>query len=234
MPASMAGRRPWVSLRMPTITREGPFASCRPVSTSAGLARGLLTFPRAVLPSAPVPHPHRGGPQARPENRSPVRFLQALDVVYARLYHRVIVRAPCRLPLNGPAIVVCNHVNGLDPVLIQSVCKRRLITWMMAKEYFGNRLGDWIFETVGGVPVERNGKDMASTRKALRALHDGRVIGIFPEGRLPPGRELLPFQTGVAMLAARSGAPVYPVYITGTHRGQGMAEGFLRRNTAEV
>src|SRR4051812_2755065 len=60
----------------------------------------------------------------RPENRPIIRLLQAADVCFTRIYHRLYVRAPQQLPRRGPAILVCNHVSGLDPLLIQSVCPR--------------------------------------------------------------------------------------------------------------
>ena len=49
------------------------------------------------------------------------RLLQAFDVCFARIYHQVVVRSACNLPREGPAILVCNHISGLDPMLIQSV-----------------------------------------------------------------------------------------------------------------
>jgi len=50
----------------------------------------------------------------------------------------------------------------------------------------------------------------------------GRVIGIFPEGRIETERELLPFQTGIAMMAIKTGVNVYPAYVDGTQRGKEM------------
>jgi len=68
----------------------------------------------------------------KPEDGLLIRLLQVADVVFARLYHKITIRSPSRLPRRGPAILVCNHTSGLDPVLIQSVCSR-LIIWMMAR-----------------------------------------------------------------------------------------------------
>ena len=71
----------------------------------------------------------------RPEDRLTIRLLQAVDVCFSRIYHQTIVVLAQRLPSHGPAILICNHTSGLDPLLIQSVCPR-LIVWMMAKEYY--------------------------------------------------------------------------------------------------
>jgi 1-acyl-sn-glycerol-3-phosphate acyltransferase len=182
----------------------------------------------------PSPRPGRERkPGVDPEKRLSVRALKAFDVLFARCYHRVTVESPPRLPRAGAAILVCNHTSGLDPLLIQSVC-RRVIVWMMAKEYYDITAIGWVFRAVDAIPVERSGRDLSSTRQALRALADGRVLGIFPEGKIETSRELLPFQTGVAMMAIKTDVPVYPAYLDGTQRGKEMLPAILVPNRATL
>ncbi len=156
-----------------------------------------------------------------------------MDVCYARIYHRLHVRAPCRVPREGPAILVSNHTSGLDPLLIQAVCSR-LIVWMVAQEYVELPVLNRIFGMIDAIPVGRHGRDMAATRQALRALEDGRVLGVFPEGRIERTRQLLPFQTGVALMALKTKVPVYPVHLDGTQRGLPMSKAFARRQQARI
>jgi len=89
---------------------------------------------------------------ARDEDRPVIKFLQKLVDIYVRGYHRVKIVSPCVIPDDGPAILVCNHVSSLDPVLLQWGCPR-LISWMMAREYYvpGTR---WIFDIINTIPVE--------------------------------------------------------------------------------
>jgi 1-acyl-sn-glycerol-3-phosphate acyltransferase len=171
--------------------------------------------------------------KSRPENRPIIRLLQGVDVCFARIYHRLSVQAPQRLPRNGAAILVCNHISGLDPLLIQSVCPR-LITWMVAKEYMEARGLRWIFKTIESIPVERSGRDLAATRSAMRALANGAVLGIFPEGKIETSTELLPFQTGVALMAIKTGTPVFPAYMEGTQRGLEMVAAVIRPCVASI
>ena len=173
--------------------------------------------------------PPREKPQhsfRRPESRPIIRLLQAVDVCFARIYHRLSVLAPSRLPREGPAILVCNHTSALDPLLIQSAVPR-LITWMMAGEYYQMRGLHSIFKAIGAIPVERSGRDLTATRAALRALNDGRILGVFPEGRIETSRELLPFQTGVALMAIKAEVPIYTAYLDGTQRGRDMVAAML-------
>lgn len=132
-------------------------------------------------------------------------------------YHRLELLSPYPLSETDPAIIVCNHTSYVDPLFLQAGCPR-LIVWMIAKEYYDLPVANWVCRNVGAIPVARNGRDMTATRLALRALEQGRVLGIFPEGRLETGPELLPFQAGPALLAARSGAPLVPAALEGTQR----------------
>lgn len=139
-------------------------------------------------------------------------------VLYARLLHRLRVEGREHIPRTGPLIVVANHTGGVDPILIQVAVPRREIRWMMARDMMIPRLrGLWEWMRV--IPVVRSGAsgDSGAAREALRHLKDGGVLGVFPEGAIerPPGI-LRPFAPGVGLLAARSGAPVLPVVITGT------------------
>jgi 1-acyl-sn-glycerol-3-phosphate acyltransferase len=169
----------------------------------------------------------------RRENDLTIKLLQAVTIPFARLYHGLQVKSSCQLPSHGPAILVCNHTSSLDPVLIQAVCPR-LIRWMMAKEYFEVRPLRFFFKAVGVILVDRGQRDMAATRAAMRALADGYVLGIFPEGRIETDGELLPFHPGTGLMALRSGAPVYPAYLTGNQRGREMLEAFWRPANASL
>jgi 1-acyl-sn-glycerol-3-phosphate acyltransferase len=174
-----------------------------------------------------------GLPIDRPENRLSVRLLGVTNLLFTRYYHQVSVRRRFALPSTGAAILVSNHTSGLDPLLIQSCCSR-IVTWMMAKEYYELKGLNWVFRTIEAIPVERSGRDITATRAALRALNHGRILGVFPEGKISPTRDLLAFQTGVALMAIKAEVPVYPVYLDGTQRGREMVEAFARPARATV
>jgi 1-acyl-sn-glycerol-3-phosphate acyltransferase len=157
----------------------------------------------------------------------------AVNRLFSRAYHRVDIQTPPTLPRTGPAILVCNHISALDPLLLQGTASRVLI-WMMAREYYEIKALRWFFETIEAIPVDRSGRDMAATRAALRALEQGRILGIFPEGRIEKTHELLPFQTGVAMMALRADVPVCPAYLDGTNRGMNMLPAVLTPNEARL
>jgi 1-acyl-sn-glycerol-3-phosphate acyltransferase len=164
---------------------------------------------------------------AVPSSRYPpvVRLLLTMGRVYSRWYHHARVLGECPLPADGPAILVCNHISGVDPVLVQSASPR-LVAWMMAKEYYELRALKWFFKRIGAISVQRSGRDLTATRAALRALEQGRILGVFPEGKISLTDDVLPFQTGVALMAIKTGVPVYPAYLEGTQRGREMLGAF--------
>lgn len=176
---------------------------------------------------------HGAGAAGLPEKRLVSRALHAMNRAYTHLYHRLEVFAPCKLPRTGAAIVVCNHTSALDPHLIQSPC-RRLITWMMAKEFYDLWYLKPVFEQLGVIPVTRSGRDTSAMRAAMRALANGQLLGIFPEGRIEQSREMFPFQTGVALMAMKSDVPVFPAFLDGTQRNQAMLAALLRPQRAKV
>lgn len=163
----------------------------------------------------------------------PLKMLRAANVLFSRVYHELDVIAAPKLPRTGAGIVVCNHISGLDPALIQSVSPR-LIVWMMAREFYDMPGMNTLFRQLHAIPVERSGKDLTATRKAMRALHDGHILGIFPEGRIALTRELLPFQTGAAMMAIRMNVPIYPAGLDGTQRNKPMLQACTRPQRARI
>jgi 1-acyl-sn-glycerol-3-phosphate acyltransferase len=167
------------------------------------------------------------------EDQFGVRLAQCTNRIFARGYHNMRVFTPSQLPRKGPAIVVCNHASGLDPMLVQSACSR-MIVWMMASEYYKIKSLRWFYEAIEAIPVDRSGRDVAATRAALRTLANGRVLGIFPEGRIETERRLLPFQTGVAMMAIKTGVDVHPAYLDGTQRGRAMVSAIIDSNNVRL
>ena len=136
---------------------------------------------------------------------------------YCGFLHRLKVVNATNLPDHGPVILICNHTCCVDHLLLQASC-RRVLGFVVAKEYFDF----WLFHPfcvlIGCIPVKRDGKDLAATRAALRTLGEGRVVPIFPEGQILPtsGREIGEGKPGAAFIALHARAPVVPAYIRGS------------------
>lgn len=120
------------------------------------------------------------------------------------------------LPKTGAVILAPNHQSNADPPMLFFAVPRAL--WFMGKEgLFGNPVSAFFLRWLHVFPVGRSGRDVEAATWALAQLRRGRGLVVFPEAtRRPNG--LGPGTDGLAFLAARSGAPVVPVGITGTER----------------
>ncbi|HVX84271.1 MAG TPA: MFS transporter [Phycisphaerae bacterium] len=157
-----------------------------------------------------------------------VAIVRRFCSAYLSVWHRFERGNACRIPPAGPVIFVANHTSALDPLVLQAASRRRLIHFMMAKEYYEKWPFRYLYKWLGVIPVNRTGNDTASIRAALRALKDGEVIGMFPEGRISEDGRLQEGRAGVALLALQSGATVVPAYIQGTRVHAGMVNDFVK------
>lgn len=115
-----------------------------------------------------------------------------------------------RVPEKGPVIVAANHRRFFDPVFVSMAVPRR-VRWMAKKELFAFPFGR-LFAFIGAFPVDRQGGGRAALRTGLGFLAEGRALGIFPEGTRRKEGVSQEAKSGAALLAARSGAPVLPVF----------------------
>ena len=118
-----------------------------------------------------------------------------------------------RLTREPPMIVIGNHQSWLDPVVIGFAIKKRQVTFMGKKELAANGLIRGILKEAGVILVDRHNTDMEAMRACMKALRGGEILGIFPEGTRHHEGVMREMETGVAMLALRSGAPVIPVLV---------------------
>jgi 1-acyl-sn-glycerol-3-phosphate acyltransferase len=153
-----------------------------------------------------------------PGDRPLVAFLCWFFRSYCRLVHRARFEGMHHVPATshpGAMIVIANHTSGLDPLLIQTATPF-LIRWMMARDMMVPSL-NWMWKISQVIPVDRDGRDSAALREAMRHLRNGGVLGIFPEGRIvEPPDEIRPFVSGVGLIVAKCRVPVLLAWVSGT------------------
>ncbi|MEZ6137969.1 MAG: lysophospholipid acyltransferase family protein [Pirellulaceae bacterium] len=118
--------------------------------------------------------------------------------------------------IQGGAILVSNHRSSVDPFFVQLAARRR-VHWMVAKEYCDHFVFGPILKAVQAIPTNRSGMDTASTKQAMQITRQGRLVGMFPEGRLNHTSDpLVPIRSGAALVAAKSQVPILPLFIEGS------------------
>jgi 1-acyl-sn-glycerol-3-phosphate acyltransferase len=123
-----------------------------------------------------------------------------------------------RIPDEGPALLVCNHVSYVDALVITAAC-RRPIRWVMHHRIFRVPLLSFFFRTARAIPSASAKDDADALAQAYEdigaALREGELVGLFPEGQITHDGELAPFRSGVGHILARTPVPVVPMALSG-------------------
>ena len=150
-----------------------------------------------------------------------IRFLMWL---LSRLIYRVRVTGHSaeRLPESGPALVVCNHLSFMDPLIVGGSLQRP-IRFVMTHRIYNIRGLKWLFRLAGAIPVAPLKVDPECLQRAFdsvdQALARGELVGIFPEGGLSPDGNVQPFRSGIFEILQRRAVPVIPMAIEGLWGG---------------
>lgn len=190
-----------------------------------GLSLMILLLPSFARPRGEI----------HPELDLPRQFLWWINSWYCTTWHHLEVIRLGSLPMRGPAILIANHTCGADPFLLQSAT-RRVLGFLIAQEFHDWPIARPMCLLLGCIPVKRDGRDFHATRESLRALERGRVLVLFPGGRIVPtaGHDLGEFKPGAAFLALRSGAVVYPSYLSGTPPTRSIARAIFSPSRARI
>ncbi len=164
-------------------------------------------------------------------------FLERIiwGLIYPLLRWRVKIGGADELPAHGPFIVAGNHSSYFDPAAVIMAVMRtgRPRPFYLTKESIANvwkkLLGKNAWQALGMLPIDNADKTKV-VQSAINHLHQGGVVGVFPEGtrnkpRLNPEWEttLLKGHTGAARMVVTTGAPVVPVAIRAPG-GHGLSE----------
>lgn len=138
-----------------------------------------------------------------------VRFL------YFLFYH-IQVEGREHIPTSGGFVLASNHRSYADPPLLATRLRGQHCVFMAKEELFRNKFFGWLIRKLGAFPVTRGAGDNGVIETAEQYVRSGRVLMIFPEGTRSKDGRVGRGKTGVALIAAQTGAPVVPVGITFT------------------
>jgi 1-acyl-sn-glycerol-3-phosphate acyltransferase len=117
------------------------------------------------------------------------------------------------------SLLLINHTSWLDVFSIAAVVPARFVS----KAEIGRwPLVGWLAVVVGTLFVERGRRHavVRTNQVVAERLRSGQVIGLFPEGTTTDGSRLLPFHANLVQPAIDLGAPLRPVGVRFTQRGE--------------
>lgn len=151
-------------------------------------------------------------------NELPVYFIASIAVrFFLQLWNRLSVRGAENIPAVGGALIASNHTSFLDPPAIVSGCRSRVVRFLARSSLLSNPLAKWFFTSGGIIPIARFKADTRALKITLKALNDGRVVAMFPEGTRSTDGELKKPKKGIGFLAVRARVPVVPTFIKGAY-----------------
>jgi 1-acyl-sn-glycerol-3-phosphate acyltransferase len=144
----------------------------------------------------------------------PEYFLRFVAFLLTRFVYRLKVRGGENIPTEGAAILVCNHVAFVDPVLLMAASPRP-IRFIMDHHIFALPVLGWFFRLLKAIPIASQRDDPVAYEKAFAAaratLDEGELLCIFPEGALTKNGQLGEFKGGVMKLIEHNSVPVIPL-----------------------
>jgi 1-acyl-sn-glycerol-3-phosphate acyltransferase len=144
----------------------------------------------------------------------PEYLLRFVAFITTRVVYRFKVRGDENIPVQGPAILVCNHVSFVDAVLLMAASPRP-IRFIMDHRIFQVPVLGWLFRLAKAIPIAPQREDPAvydnAFKQARQVLADGDLLCIFPEGAITRDGELGEFKGGVMKVLETHPVPVIPL-----------------------
>lgn len=138
-------------------------------------------------------------------------FINFLIRVYTHITCRIDAPDLDNFPAHGPLIAIANHTGQIEvPMLFAHLQPRKLTGWAKV-EAWDNWFLNWVFGVWGAIPVRRGEADLKALKLALKALEEGKIFGLAPEGTRNKTGKLIRALPGTVIIALHSGAPIIPI-----------------------
>jgi acyl-[acyl-carrier-protein]-phospholipid O-acyltransferase/long-chain-fatty-acid--[acyl-carrier-protein] ligase len=144
----------------------------------------------------------------------PDYFVRFVAWLLTNTLYRIRVVGAANIPLQGPALLICNHVSFVDALLVGAPLPR-FVRFMLHREYYDLRWVNWFFRLMRSIPVSANNRReiVESLKRARNELEKGHVVCIFAEGAISRTGRLLPFKRGFEKIVEGSNIPIVPVHL---------------------
>ncbi|HEY8499938.1 MAG TPA: lysophospholipid acyltransferase family protein [Clostridia bacterium] len=146
------------------------------------------------------------------------KFAVWLSKVFFKIFYKVSFYGLENVPGQGALIICSNHISMLDMFLFGPMIPRR-IYFMAKQELFKIPVLKSILKSLGAYPVNRGHGDLYAAKTTLKLIQEGKIVGIFPEGRRRKvSKKKQKPKSGAILFSIESGVPIVPVGIFGNYR----------------
>lgn len=139
----------------------------------------------------------------------PEFLLRFIAWALVHTFYRIRLVHAERIPDEGAALLVCNHVSYVD-ALVLAAASPRPIRFVMDHRIFNTRFASWAFRHAKAIPIAPRHEDPEMLARAYdaceAALREGELVCIFPEGKLTKTGDVNTFHHGVTEILTRARA----------------------------
>ena len=137
--------------------------------------------------------------------------------VFYKLVYRIKIVNEKNVPDEGAYIICANHVNMLDALAVVCSSKRK-VRFICKDSMFKVKVLGWALKLSDTIPINREKNDLESMKRSLKALKNGEVLGVFPEGTRKGMSKNLKVKDGAAFFSLKTGTKVIPLGIQGSFK----------------
>lgn len=146
--------------------------------------------------------------------RLPDFLLRLVFFIVANFVYRIKVSGESKVPFEGPALIVSNHVTLADSFVINAVTNRH-IRFMLNRYYYDNFNLKTLFGLMKVILLDGPEPGENAVAEAKAAARAGHVVGVYPEFVTNDGDAAGDFKIDLLKLAGELGVDVIPVRIEG-------------------
>lgn len=128
---------------------------------------------------------------------------------FVHIMYRMRYEGLENIPPETGFILACNHRSFIDPLAIAHKVPKP-VRYMAKAELFRIPVLGFLIRHLYAFPVARGTGDTSAIDTATRIIREGGVLGVFPEGTRSKDGKALRARSGVALIAAQTGADVLP------------------------
>ena len=142
------------------------------------------------------------------------------DALITLLRVKITTEGTEKLPKDGRFLLVCNHLNDVDPVILMTVFRKSRLAFISKRENDEKFLIGPFLHRILCQPINRE-NDREALKTILRCIEllkeDQVSVGVFPEGYVSLDRLLHPFRAGVFKIAQKANVPIVVCTLQNTY-----------------
>lgn len=114
--------------------------------------------------------------------------------------------------IKGGALLISNHSGSIDPIIALFPLWYRRQHFIATKELFNTKVKRWFFTRFHCIEIDRDNMTMDSFKRIISYMKEGKIVSMFPEGRITNTEEVQKFKSGAVLMSILAQRPILPIY----------------------